>query len=51
MEFLKDDGISFCSFFEIIALDNEEKKEKSENKVHLHSVEQNEKVMILYSKD
>ncbi len=58
MEFLKDDGLSFCSFFDIKALCNEEKNpneanlKKSENEggVYLNSTKENEKVMILYAK-
>lgn len=50
MEFLRDDGISFCSFFEVVALEDS-KKEKEETAVYLQSTEYNEKVMILYTKE
>lgn len=54
MEFL-DEGLSFCSFFEIVELENNQQmKQNEENKnsntIHLNSTKQNEKLMILYSK-
>lgn len=57
MEFL-DEGLSFCSFFEIVELEeNKQGKQASQSKnnencstIHLSSTEQNEKLMILYSK-
>lgn len=57
MEFL-DEGLSFCSFFEILELeankqnkqDNQCKNNETCNTVYLCSTEQNEKLMILYSK-
>lgn len=54
MEFL-DEGLSFCSFFEVVELEankqaNQDKKEEHCSAIHLNSTEQNEKLMILYSK-
>lgn len=54
MEFL-DEGLSFCSFFEVVELEankqaNQDKKEEYCSAIHLNSTEQNEKLMILYSK-
>ncbi|MDE5926316.1 MAG: hypothetical protein K2N75_03955 [Helicobacter sp.] len=55
MEFL-DEGLSFCSFFEVVELEANKStnQSKSENKsggaIHLNSTEQNERLMILYSK-
>ncbi len=54
MEFL-DEGLSFCSFFEVVELEankqaNQDKKDEHCNAIHLSSTEQNEKLMILYSK-
>lgn len=54
MEFL-DEGLSFCSFFEIVELENNQQmkqneEDKNSNTIHLNSTKQNEKLMILYSK-
>lgn len=54
MEFL-DEGLSFCSFFEIVELENNQQmkpneENKNSNTIHLNSTKQNEKLMILYSK-
>lgn len=54
MEFL-DEGLSFCSFFEVVELEankqaNQDKKDENCSAIHLSSTEQNEKLMILYSK-
>lgn len=57
MEFL-DEGLSFCSFFEVVELESESQNKQSEqnkedkncNTIHLNSTEQNEKLIILYSK-
>lgn len=55
MEFL-DEGLSFCSFFEVVELEvnKSSSQSKSEHKsggtIHLNSTEQNERLMILYSK-
>ena len=51
MEFLKDDGLVFCSFFNIEAINKASKDEESKGSVYLNSTKENEKVMILYTKE
>ena len=45
MEFLKDDGIIFCSFFDIKAINTKE------GNMYLNTIKENEKVMILYTRE
>lgn len=51
MEFLKDDGLVFCSFFNIEVINKKSQEEKSKGSVYLNSTKENEKVMILYTKE
>ena len=51
MEFLKDDGLVFCSFFNIEAINKTSKDEESKGTIYLNSTKENEKVMILYTKE
>ncbi|WP_299547505.1 hypothetical protein [uncultured Helicobacter sp.] len=51
MEFLKDDGLVFCSFFDISEIPvRKNNKEIDKNKVYLNDTKENERVMILYTK-
>lgn len=53
MEFLKDDGLAFCSFFDIseISVQKGDLKKSSKSSVYLNDTKENEKVMILYTKE
>lgn len=51
MEFLKDDGLVFCSFFNIEVINKKSQEEESKGSVYLNSTKENEKVMILYTKE
>ena len=54
MEFLKDDGLVFCSFFNVEAINQVSKEKDSKNSkgsVYLNSTKEHEKVMILYTKE
>ncbi|TLD85350.1 hypothetical protein LS70_002055 [Helicobacter sp. MIT 11-5569] len=53
MEFLKDDGLVFCSFFDIkeISVNKNASKENKKGSVYLSDTKENEKIMILYAKE
>lgn len=53
MEFLKDDRLTFCSFFDIseISAQKNDLKKSNRSSVYLDDTKENEKVMILYTKE
>ncbi|MCI5968440.1 hypothetical protein [Helicobacter sp.] len=53
MEFLRDDGLVFCNFFDISEIPSQEGNPEESNKhnVYLDDTKENERVMILYVTD
>lgn len=53
MEFLRDDGLAFCSFFDIseISEKRSNSRDSEKNRVYLNDTKENEKIMILYTKE
>ncbi|MBX7490337.1 hypothetical protein [Helicobacter turcicus] len=54
MEFLKDDGLAFCNFFDISEISVQKKgdfKKNDKSGVYLNDTKENERVMILYTKE